>query len=471
MAHDEFEKIDPRKRQSLDHQTLDQSTDQSTQPLRQEPKPLNQLQTTAPSLESQTSLDKLPSRPNRWLLPGVFSAGLVILAAAFVTPRLLLQGNRSSDTSLPTTSEPVSSTAAEDAAIANQQAAILLEQAQLLAEEGGSQGLTEAIAIAQSIPVGTDAYATAQAQIAPWNQQLLEAKADAANTPIASDAEMPPQIAQQQVEIAALQRQIDQEVALASAARQQRQTAETQMSDLQNQLTNPPVPVQPAPNQELITAQQELVQQQARTQDLLAQLNQAQNQTANLLNQEQPVSEATATLLSPQPTLSPAATQPVQQTQPPTRPQTQSPTQNGNSAPATASDPYLNVNIPTAPVPQTLAATPTASAPSTGNSYGFNNVVVSAPTVAIELRDNVDEDGDFVTLRVNGQDYASYQQIWNRGQVFMVPLQPGDNQVEILGDKDGTGGITLEVNVAGIGNINSRPIPEGSTASFVITRQ
>ena len=163
--------------------------------------------------------------------------------------------------------------------------------------------------------------------------------------------------------------------------------------------------------------------------------------------------------------------QPTQQAQPPTRPQPQTQTQTGNSTPANPSDPYLNVDIAPPPAPQTVAAVPTTSAPVRGNSHGFNNVVVGAQTVAIELRDNVDEDGDFVTLLVNGQVITNYQQIWNRGQVFMVPLQPGENVVEIIGDKDGTGGITLEVNVAGIGNVNSRPIDEGSTASFIITRQ
>ncbi len=71
---------------------------------------------------------------------------------------------------------------------------------------------------------------------------------------------------------------------------------------------------------------------------------------------------------------------------------------------------------------------------------------------------------------VNGKAYASNQLILNHGQVIMVDLQPGQNRVDLIGIKDGSGGITLEVNVAGIGNINNRPIPEGSTASFIINR-
>ena len=91
--------------------------------------------------------------------------------------------------------------------------------------------------------------------------------------------------------------------------------------------------------------------------------------------------------------------------------------------------------------------------------------------MAIELRDNVDEDGDYVTLRVNGRVYANNQLILNRGTVIMVDLQPGANQVEIVGVKDGRGGITLEANIAGVGNVNRRPIPEGRTASFIINRE
>ena len=86
-------------------------------------------------------------------------------------------------------------------------------------------------------------------------------------------------------------------------------------------------------------------------------------------------------------------------------------------------------------------------------------------------KDNVDEDGDFVSLIVNGEVITQNEMIFNRGKVFMVDLQPGENQVEIQGLRDGGGGITLEVNVAGVGNVNNEPIPEGSTASFIINRQ
>ena len=460
MAHDEFEKIDPRKRQSLDQQAFDQST----QPLQQEHAPLGEQQSTARTKADQASLDTLPSRRNRWMLSGLIGVGALALAAAFGVPRLLPEGDVSSDAPSPAATDNASSGALEDAAITDQQATMLLEQAKLLAQDGGAEDLVEAIAIAKSIPAETEAYATAHDQVSLWNQQLLEARAAVANTPVDPGATNAPQNAQQQAELAELQRQIDQEVALASSARQQRQSAQTQISALQNQLTSQPgsasvqpAPVQPAPNETLIAARQELAQQQSQTQALRNQLTQAQNQTTALQNQQQELSQPTV--------------QPTQQAQPPTRPQPQTQTQTGNSTPANPSDPYLNVDIAPPPAPQTVAAVPTTSAPVRGNSHGFNNVVVGAQTVAIELRDNVDEDGDFVTLLVNGQVITNYQQIWNRGQVFMVPLQPGENVVEIIGDKDGTGGITLEVNVAGIGNVNSRPIDEGSTASFIITRQ
>jgi len=111
-----------------------------------------------------------------------------------------------------------------------------------------------------------------------------------------------------------------------------------------------------------------------------------------------------------------------------------------------------------------------SGAPALSNNYGFKDLTVNASSAAIELRDNVAEDGDYVSLIVNGQTYASNHFILNRGNVMVVPLNPGPNRVDIVGLKDGGGGITLEVNVSGVGNINRRPIPEGVTASFIINR-
>ncbi|MEO1669572.1 MAG: hypothetical protein AAFR77_02120, partial [Cyanobacteria bacterium J06631_2] len=132
-------------------------------------------------------------------------------------------------------------------------------------------------------------------------------------------------------------------------------------------------------------------------------------------------------------------------------------------------------------IPQGTAQTqlPTSSSPVVAlnanprltNSYGFNNLAATASTVAIQLRDNVDEDGDYISLIVNDKVYVSNQMIYNHGQTIMVDLLPGENKVEIQGLRDGGGGITLEVNVAGVGNVNKTPIPQGSTASFIINRQ
>ena len=466
MARDEFENFDPRKSQSLDQQSVDQDNPL----LQQEQAPLGEQAEVTGVKADQKSLDTLPKRRNRWLFSGLVGAGLLAIAAAIAVPRFLPEETSSSNP-LPTAQDP--SAAVNDETVVNleQEAAMLLEQAKLLAESGAEQGLVEALAIAKTIPENTDAYSTAQTEIPQWNQELLNARAVAAN--VASDsnpAVNDPQIVANNAELAELQRQIDQEVALASASRQQTQSAQNQIAALRNSTpsSTTTAPAQPSPNQELIAAEQELAQQQARTQTLQNQLAQAQGQTTALQTQQQQLASQAQQQAS-----TPAAPQqqPVQQVQPPASPQAQPQAQTGNQTPTTASDPYLNVDIAPPSTPQTVAAVPTPVAPPTGNSYGFRNVVVGAPTVAIELRDNVDEDGDFVTLIVNGQVITNYQQIWNRGQVFMVPLQPGNNVVEIIGDKDGTGGITLEANVAGVGNVNSQPIPEGSRASFIITRQ
>ncbi|NET33391.1 MAG: hypothetical protein F6K19_15445 [Cyanothece sp. SIO1E1] len=112
----------------------------------------------------------------------------------------------------------------------------------------------------------------------------------------------------------------------------------------------------------------------------------------------------------------------------------------------------------------------TSEAPRLRNSYGFRNLVVDAPTANITLIDYVVEDGDYITLLVNETPYFTNQRLLNRGSVVTVPLNYGHNKIDIIGVKDGIDGITLEVNVAGIGTVNRLPIPEGATASFYITR-
>ena len=103
--------------------------------------------------------------------------------------------------------------------------------------------------------------------------------------------------------------------------------------------------------------------------------------------------------------------------------------------------------------------------------YGFDDKTVNQIEAQIILRDNGSEDGDHVTLFVNGKAYTQSVFIKNAGQSVLVPLNPGANLVQITGDRDGVGGITLAADVSGQGNQSSSPMPEGGTAAFYIIRK
>ncbi|MEM1368884.1 MAG: hypothetical protein AAGG02_12900 [Cyanobacteria bacterium P01_H01_bin.15] len=554
--------------------------------------PSLETEATAPSITweaeqpqvQQTVLDIAPKRKSSWLIPGILGASVVAIAALVTVPKFITQENE-------TTLAPNAPTPTEPVITAPNESAMLLAQAELLAEFGDADSLTQAIAIAETIPTDAPEYAQAQTQISAWQEQVAIAPS------IITDQSNTAQLSQAEQELAALNSQIQQEEAGITAARQQQQQTREQIVALRNQPASRPTPTQSpaaAPAQEtraanartsalraqlqdsqarttqlqqqLATEQQasarstspssepspqviaraesQLAQEQARTAALQEQLARAQAQTQqvqrDLSTQQQATTRTSAQTQPTQPNTTTAAiakseaelaaqaaqtaalqdrlaqararTEQMQQqtaaaqqaaqqqaaqqqttqqqqtaaTTPapvvavapqavtiPTAPAPTTPTVTPKPQTLLApDDPYLNVNIPNSapPQPAPVVAT-TVPSSSTSPSYGFRNVVASAPMVAIELRDNVDEDGDYVTLRVNGKTYVNNKRIWNRGEVVMVPLQPGENKVEVVGVRDGQGGITLEVNVAGTGNVNSRPIPEGSTATFIINRE
>ena len=103
--------------------------------------------------------------------------------------------------------------------------------------------------------------------------------------------------------------------------------------------------------------------------------------------------------------------------------------------------------------------------------YGLDDKVVNQEQVYIVLRDNGAEDGDYVTLSVNGEVYAPRVFLRNAGNSVLVPLNPGANLVRIYGDRDGGGGVTLAADVSSQGNMTSSAFPQGATAMFYIIRR
>lgn len=103
--------------------------------------------------------------------------------------------------------------------------------------------------------------------------------------------------------------------------------------------------------------------------------------------------------------------------------------------------------------------------------YGLRDVEVRDSQVSLIVWDNGAEDGDFVTVKVNGQVYANNFMLRNSANSIPVALNPGANLVEINGIRDGGGGITLAAAVSNQGNMTNTPFPPGATAMFYIVRR
>lgn len=433
MAKDELKKVNQRQRL-----------------VNQSPAQLKRAGNKQGTVSSTANIDTVDTvgRSNKWSIAGVVIAGVLVATAAGVGSQLkmLTKGNAPqvapTNTAVNTPSPQAATNPKQE-----QQGQMFLGQAKLLATQGQPQQLAQAIALTQKVPGGTTVNAEAQSLSTTWSQQIMEQARGEANA-----GKIPEAIAMAN---------------LIPANSPQHQQAQQQVQQWQQ------------------------AQAQAQDQQFASALAEASRPIplpAPVVTPEPAPAPVTTTPVAVAPTPAPAVTPQTQpQTQPApavaTAPQQQAagvkrPADDGKQAQALANDPYLNVKIPQANTTQVQSSTISSSAVAlnstrgfTANSYGFGNMVAKAPTVAIQLRDNVDEDGDFVSLIVNGEVITRNEMIYNHGKVFMVDLLPGDNTVEIDGLKDGGGGITLEVNVAGVGNVNETPIPEGSTASFIINRE
>ena len=404
----------------------------------------------------QENIDTVPQKSNNWLIPGILAAGLIAVTTAGIglQSRAPTKEETASTAVTETASPSVKAPEVVFSAEKERQGQMLLEQAKLLASQGQPQQLAQAIAITKKLPPNTAVTTQAQSLTAIWSQKILQEANSKASTGKLNEAiavaklvpDKTPNYQQAQQQIKQWEQQQYQ-------AKQQ-QFAAT-LAEVSRPLPPPPTLSVVPPSAPLTTSP--VVSKSAAPAKSINPKSQPESQG------QTPVTNSPATT---------NINQNISKVVPLSQPKTAD-----NQGQLLAQDPYLKVKIPQVNVPQlqpkTVLSPQIASSSNHGrlsNSYGFRNITVHAATVAIQLRDNVDEDGDYVSLIVNGRAYASNQLILNHGQVIMVDLQPGENRVDIVGIKDGTGGITLEVNVAGIGNINNRPIPEGSTASFIINR-
>ena len=434
MAKDEFETIG--QRQQREQNLVNPAS-----------KPLNPTKSVKSKQNIQLdseNLDTVSSKSPNWWLSGMVGLGLLTAIAAIVVPQIELQPGKKLASQEPTPADNTSLTLKapqiNSSGNSQQEEAMLLEQAKLLAQSGKSSDLARAIAIATKLPTDSTVNSQAQSLTTTWSQQILQqAKTKASKGDLAGAIAVAKLIPEQITTSAEVQKQITQ-------WQQQQQQAEQQKFARSLAAATRPLPVLPPPPP-----------------------IQARATKTNF--KPQPIQSTTVKQI-PKTTSAPTQQQTIAAL-PASKPPSQPPKQITSRAPQPlpANDPYLNVTIPQVQIKPIAPKVSLTNIPSTINSYGFRNVTVFAARVPMELIDYWAEDGDYVTLKVNGRVVASNQMIRNYVKVIMLDLKPGKNLVEIVGVKDGRGGITLEANVAGVGNVNNQPIPEGSTASFIINRE
>lgn len=74
-----------------------------------------------------------------------------------------------------------------------------------------------------------------------------------------------------------------------------------------------------------------------------------------------------------------------------------------------------------------------APAPSTG----FTNLTVRHSRIKLMVWDNAAEDGDVVSVFLNGTPVVQSLEIFHRPQIFSLTLQPGHNRLEIEANNEG----------------------------------
>ena len=437
MARDEFETIGQRQQRE---QNL-------VNPSAKKLDPAKSAKSKQNIQINSENLDTVSSKSPNWWISGMVGLGLLTAIAAIVVPQIQLQPAKKLASKKPTptanTSLAVKAPQINSPGNSRQEEAMLLEQAKLLAQSGKSSDLARAIAIATKLPTDSTVNSQAQSLTTTWSQQILQqAKTKASKGDLAGAIAIAKLVPEQIKAGAQAQKQITQ-------WQQQQQQAQEQKFAQALAAASRPLPALPPPPP-----------------------RQAPPVPVTKTNFKPQPTQPTSVKQTPKTTSVPTQQQKIAAL-PSSKPPSQPPKQiiSRSQPPLPANDPYLNVTIPQVQIKPIVPKVSLSNIPSTINSYGFRNVTVFAAQVPIELIDYWAEDGDYVTLKVNGKVVASNQLIRNHGKVIMLDLKPGQNLVEIVGVKDGRGGITLEANVAGVGNINNRAIPEGSTASFIINRE
>ena len=437
MAKDEFETIG--QRQQREQNLVNPAS-----------KPLNPTKSVKSKQNIQLdseNLDTVSSKSPNWWLSGMVGLGLLTAIAAIVIPQIELQPGKKLASQEPNpaanTSLTVKAPQINSSANSRQEEAMLLEQAKLLAQSGKSSDLARSIAIATKLPTDSTVNSQAQSLTTTWSQQILQqAKTKASKGDLAGAIAIAKLVPEQIKTGAQAQQQINQWQQQQQQAEQQKFTRALAAASRPLPVLVPPPPIQAPPARATKTNFKPQLTKPTSVKQT--------SKTTSVPTQQQKIAALPAS-----------------------KPPSQPPKQITSRAPQPlpANDPYLNVNIPQVQIKPIAPKVSLANIPSTINNYGFRNVTVFAARVPMELIDYWAEDGDYVTLKVNGRVVASNQMIRNYGKVIMLDLKPGKNLVEIVGVKDGRGGITLEANVAGVGNVNNQPIPEGSTASFIINRE
>lgn len=69
---------------------------------------------------------------------------------------------------------------------------------------------------------------------------------------------------------------------------------------------------------------------------------------------------------------------------------------------------------------------------------GLQDITVDSRNIQVRIRDHSSEDGDIISLELNGTTIAGPLTITNAGTVFPLTLQPGDNTLSVLAHNEGS---------------------------------
>ena len=104
---------------------------------------------------------------------------------------------------------------------------------------------------------------------------------------------------------------------------------------------------------------------------------------------------------------------------------------------------------------------------------GLSNIVTRSSRITVKIWDHGDEDGDIVSIYVNGQAVAEFVEIFHTPKTFKFTIQPGDNRIVFRAENEGlqspnTGSIAIHPEGERATN-QEFSVPQKTSGEFTIT--